>query len=377
MNIVIVGPAYPYRGGIADFSERLAHEFLHEGHSVRLVTFTLQYPSFLFPGTTQYAEGPAPTDLTITRSLNSVNPISWLRTARSIRAAQPDVVIFAYWMAFMAPAYGFIASRLRRKGIRCVALVHNMLPHERTILDMLFAPYFVRRMDGFSTLSQSVCDDVRSLTKENKPVTLCPHPLYDNFGPAVSREEAIAHLGLDAGMRYILFFGLIRDYKGLDLLMEAFADVRLQARNIRLLVAGEFYSGEERYLELERTLGLQGRIVWTRRFIPSDEVRHYFAAADIVAQPYRTATQSGVTQIAYHFGRPMLVTNVGGLAEIVPDGRVGYVVAPQAQAIADALVDFLDAGREPSFTAATQVEKAKYTWSNMTRALLTAAQIEQ
>lgn len=368
-KIILIGPAYPYRGGIADFSERLAHEFQQEGDEVELVTFTLQYPSFLFPGKTQYSTDEAPRDLAISRRISSVNPVSWLRTARYICGRQPDLVIFAYWMAFMAPAFGFIASRLHRKGIRCVGLMHNMVPHEQSILDKLFAPYFVRQMDGFSALSRSVLADIDRFDKKGKPKTFCPHPLYDNFGPQVTREEAVGHLSLDEATRYILFFGLIRDYKGLDLLMEAFAASGLAKQNVRLLVAGEFYSGEERYMALEQSLGLQGAIVWDKRFIPNDEVKHYFAAADIVAQPYRTATQSGVTQIAYHFERPMLVTNVGGLAEIVPDGKAGYVVAPEKEAIADALNDFFANHREATFTKGTRSEKCKYAWSNMTKAL--------
>lgn len=368
MHIILIGPAYPYRGGIAAFNERLAREFMREGHQVELFTFTLQYPSFLFPGTTQYSEDPAPKDLTITRSLSSVNPLSWGKTARLIRQRQPDLVVFAYWMAFMAPCYTTIARCLRHKHIRTVGLVHNMIPHEPNLLDKLFAPRFVASMDAFAALSQSVVDDIARLDHHDKPKAFCPHPLYDNFGTPVSREEALQHLGLEADHPYVLFFGLIRDYKGLDLLMEAFADTRL--KDVRLIVAGECYGSPAKYDELEQRLALSNRIVWHRQFIANDEVKYYFAAASIVAQPYRSATQSGVTQIAYHFERPMLVTNVGGLAEIVPDGRVGRVVDPDASAIADALVDFFDNQRECPFTEGVRQEKTKYAWSNMTAAII-------
>ena len=368
MKIILVGPAYPYRGGIAAFNERLAQQFIREGHEVVLYTFTLQYPSFLFPGTTQYSTDPAPEGLTITRRISSVNPITWLRAARAMLQEKPDMVVFAYWMAFMAPCYTVIARRLHHdRHVRTVGLIHNMVPHEPTLLDQLFAPRFVARMDAFVALSHSVVDDIARLDRQSKPIALCPHPLYDNFGTPVSREEALSHLGLDATHRYVLFFGLIRDYKGLDLLMEAFADPRLA--DVRLIVAGECYGSAEKYEALEQRLALTDHIIWHRQFVPNDEVKHYFAAASIVAQPYRSATQSGVTQIAYHFERPMLVTNVGGLAEMVPDGRVGRVVSPDAPAIAEALVDFFATNREAAFTQGVHEEKAKYSWANMTAAI--------
>ena len=368
MKIILIGPAYPYRGGIAAFNERLAQQFGNEGHDVELFTFTLQYPSFLFPGTTQYSNDPAPENLTITRSISSVNPFTWVKSARAICRRKPDLVVFAYWMAFMAPCYSTMARHLHRHHIRTVGLIHNMIPHEPNLLDKLFAPRFVARMDAFVALSRSVVDDIHRLDRKNKPKTFCPHPLYDNFGTPVSREEALQHLGLDANHRYVLFFGLIRDYKGLDLLMEAFADARLA--DVRLIVAGECYGSPVKYDELEQHLQISDRIVWHRQFIANDDVKYYFAAASIVAQPYRSATQSGVTQIAYHFERPMLVTNVGGLAEIVPDGHVGRVVNPDAASIADALVDFFEADREAAFTQGVREEKTKYAWSNMTAALM-------
>lgn len=373
MNIILIGPAYPYRGGIANFNERLAQEFMHEGHQVELITFTLQYPKFLFPGTTQYSNDPAPKDLTITRCLSSVNPLTWSKTARHIRRCNPDVVVFAYWMAFMAPCYTAIAHSLHRHHIHTVGLIHNMIPHEPSLLDKLFAPRFVASMDAFAALSRSVVDDISRLDHHDKPKAFCPHPLYDNFGTSVSREEALNHLGLDVNRHYVLFFGLIRDYKGLDLLMEAFADTRLS--DIQLIVAGECYGSPTKYDDLEQRLHLNDHIIWHRQFIANDEVKHYFAAASIVAQPYRTATQSGVTQIAYHFERPMLVTNVGGLAEIVPDGKVGRVVNPDATSIADALADFFDNNREETFTEGVREEKVKYAWSNMTKIILEKEQL--
>lgn len=372
-RIIIVGPAYPYRGGIADFNERLAREFQREGHRVTTYTFTLQYPDFLFPGTTQYSTSAAPEDLHIVRKVNSVNPLNWLKVGREIRRQRPDMVMIRFWLPFLAPCLGTIARVIRRdKRIRVVGLLDNVIPHEHRIGDRVFARYMIRSLDGYVAMSESVLKDARSFD-ETLPYGLTPHPLYDNFGAKVSREEAIRELELDADTRYILFFGLIRDYKGLDLLLRAFADKRLRGKRVKLIVAGEFYSNAEMYERLENELELAEHIVWHKEFVPADKVRYFFAAADLVAQPYKTATQSGITQIAYHFERPMLVTNVGGLAEIVPHGKVGYVVEPDAKDIAEALVDFVDNHTEADFCEGILEEKAKYAWSNMTQALYDVA----
>lgn len=368
-RIIIVGPAYPYRGGIADFNERLAREFQREGHEVTIYTFTLQYPGFLFPGKTQYSTSPAPEDLTIVRKVHSVNPFNWIKVGREIRRQHPDLVMVRFWLPFMAPCLGTIARIIRGdKRIQVVSLLDNVVPHEHRIGDKMFARYMIKSVGGYVAMSESVLADAKYFD-DTKPFALTPHPLYDNFGEKVSREEAIAHIGLDADTRYVLFFGLIRDYKGLDLLLRAFADERLRGKKTKLIVAGEFYSNAEYYEKLEQELGVAEHIVWYKEFVPADQVRYFFAAADLVAQPYKTATQSGITQIAYHFERPMLVTNVGGLAEIVPHGKVGYVVKPEASDIADALVDFVGNHSDTDFREGILEEKTKYAWSNMTAAL--------
>lgn len=374
MKIVILGTAWPYRGGLAVYNERMAREFAAEGDEVSIYTFTLQYPSFLFPGKTQYSTEPSPQDLRIVRSLNSVNPFSWQKTGRAIRALQPDILIIKFWLPFMAPCLGRVARIVKRGGrTRVVSILDNIIPHEHRPGDRLLSRYFSRSVDGFVAMSESVLEDLNRFDTV-KPRVFCRHPLYDNFGPKASRDEALEFLGLDPGQRYMLFFGLIRDYKGLDLLLKAYADSRFRKMNVRLIVAGEFYSGSEKYLEMEKQLGLEGMVVWKSDFVPDSEVRYCFGAADIVVQPYKSATQSGVTQIAYHFEKPMLVTDVGGLAEIVPDGRVGYVVRPDEHAIADALVDFFSNNRQNEFIEGILAEKKKYAWSNMTRSVRKAAE---
>jgi glycosyltransferase involved in cell wall biosynthesis len=369
MKIVIVGTAFPYRGGLAAFNERLAREYVKQGNEVEIITFTLQYPGFLFPGKSQYSTEIAPTDLKITRMINAIDPVSWLKVGRVIKKKAPDKVIFCYWMAFIAPCFGTIARIARSPKTKMVALIHNMIPHEPTILDKLFPRYFVKSMDGFVAMAESVVADINHFDTENKPKVVSPHPIYDHYGDALTKKEATIKLGLHEQKDYVLFFGYIRHYKGLDILLQAFADERLRQFPVRLIVAGEFYENPQLYLELIIKLKLDGLVELRTGFIPDNEVRNYFSVADLIAQPYRTATQSGVSQIAYHFEKPMLVTNVGGLSEIIPNGKVGYVVGVDPKEIADAMVDFFSNNRSEKMIANIKIEKKKFLWSRMTSAI--------
>ena len=369
MKVIIVGTAYPYRGGLSAFNERLAYEYLQRGDEVEIYTFTLQYPSFLFPGKTQYSDEPAPKGLTIHRRINSINPFNWLKTGREIARKRPDLLITKFWLPFMAPCLGTIERRVRRNGhTRIVSILDNIIPHEHRPGDRIFARYFVRSTDAFVAMSRSVLDDL-SLFDTKKPRRFCPHPLYDHYGDILPKEEARRMVGIDTDGRYVLFFGFIRSYKGLDLLLDAMADPRIAQRDIRLIVAGEFYGDPKPYMEQIERLGIADRIKLCTDFIPDSQVNRYFCAADLVAQPYKSATQSGVTQIAFHFEKPMLVTDVGGLAEIVPDGKIGYVVQPDAHQIADAIVRYYDEQREAPFTEAVRHEKQKYSWDKMVEAI--------
>ncbi len=338
---------------------------------MEMYTFTLQYPGFLFPGKTQFTNDPAPAGLTISRKINSCNPFNWIKVGNQIRNKKPDMVVFAYWMSFMAPCFGTIAKQIRKNHkTRCIGLIHNMIPHEPNVLDKYLPPSFVKQMDGFTTLSHAVIKDIDQFDKHNKPKSWAPHPIYDHYGELIDKIEARKQLGLSADGKYVLFFGFIRDYKGLDLLIDAFGDLRLQDMGVRLLVAGEFYGDPQPYLNRIRSLDISDIVILHNDYIPDNKVNLYFRACDIVAQPYKTATQSGVTQVAFHFECPMLVTNVGGLPEIVPDGKIGYVVNPDAQDIADALVRYYKENKEEEFTAGVREEKLKYGWDRMTAAVL-------
>lgn len=361
-KVIIVGPAFPLRGGIANFNEALCRAMGKAGKDSKIISFSLQYPNFLFPGKTQFDSGKGPQDIAIETRINSINPFTWWSVARKIKKEKPDYVIIRYWLPFMGPCLGTIA-RLVKWGtnIKVIAITDNVIPHEKRIGDSLFTKYFVRSCHGFVAMSQAVLDDLNVFTNSSNKAFL-PHPIYDIFGDKQERMSSLRHLNLDLDKKYILFFGFIRKYKGLDLLLEAMADERIKQLGIKLIVAGEFYEDPEPYKQLIENKGISDRVVLRTEYIESEEVKHYFSAANIVAQPYRTATQSGVTQIAYHFEKPMLVTNVGGLPEIVPNNKVGYVTAIDPVSVADAIVDYFSNNREELFTQNTIAEKKRFEW---------------
>jgi glycosyltransferase involved in cell wall biosynthesis len=362
-NVIIIGTAYPFRGGgMSTYNERLARAFQQRGDQVIIYTFSLQYPGFLFPGKTQFSTDSQPSDLNIKVAVNSINPFNWIKIGLEIKKLRADLVVIRYWMPFMAPSLGTLARIIRRnKHSKVVAITDNIIPHEKMPGGKLLSRYFVKSCDGFIAMSHAVLNDLNAFDKV-RPRLFSPHPLYDNFGTAVSKSVAKKHLGLDEGTQYILFFGFIRAYKGLDLLIKAFADKRFRKLPVKLLIAGEFYIDGKPYLELIDRLDLKDEIVLRTEFIENSEIVNYFCASDIVAQPYKDATQSGVTQIAYHFDKPMLTTNVGGLSEMVPDGKVGFVVAPDVNEISEALLRFFNENKEKEFSANAAIEKKRFSW---------------
>ncbi|MCD8187021.1 MAG: glycosyltransferase [Rikenellaceae bacterium] len=366
-SAIFVGTAHPYRGGLSFFNEMLARFFHWRGIRSKIFTFSLQYPSFLFPGKTQYSDSPMPTDLSIERCVNTVNPLNWLRVGRRIRKECPDALIIRYWLPLMAPCFGTLCRIARGNGhTRVLALLDNVIPHEHRLFDRLFTRYFVGGVDGFIYMSDQVKSDLEQFTT-TKPALFAPHPLFDVYGERLDREAACRKLELHPKLRYSLFFGYVRDYKGLDLLLEAWAWLKNRGElgDRRLLVAGEYYRNKEKYLALIRQNGLEEAVCIIDRFIPDQEVRYYFSASDLVIQPYKTATQSGVTQVAYHFEVPMIVTRVGGLSEIVPHGKVGYVVETDPQAIARAVEQFYSDNKAEEFRRNIAVEKKRFSWSSM------------
>lgn len=367
-KVIIIGPAYPLRGGLASFNQRLAEAFAEDNYECSIYSFSLQYPSFLFPGTTQYSSDPAPKKIIIKTVINSIDPLNWIRIGNRISNEKPDIILVRFWLPFMGPALGTLLRRVRKNNhTKIICLADNIIPHEKRPGDLMFTRYFINACDGFITMSEKVMMDLKQLEK-TKPVKLVSHPLYDNFGKGLSKIEAREKLGLDPKDKIILFFGFIRKYKGLDLLLSAMHDKRIKEANIKLLVAGEFYEDSKNYHEQISNLGIEKQLILRTDFIPDSEVKFYLCAADVVIQPYKSATQSGVTPLAYHFEKPMIVTNVGGLPALVPDGKVGLVVEPTPDSIASGILKFYQLG-EMQFISQLRNEKLKYSWSNMVTAI--------
>ncbi|HLO92129.1 MAG TPA: glycosyltransferase [Lentimicrobium sp.] len=363
-KVIIIGSAYPLRGGLSNFNERLADEFLKDGWDTELYTFSLQYPSFLFPGKTQYTTEKYTGKTPIKIKINSINPLNWIKVGNELRKLKPTLIIIKFWIPFMAPCFGSIARIVKRNHVtRIITIIDNIIPHESRIGDKLLAKYFAKSIDGFVTMSRKVLDDISQFDKV-KPRIFSPHPIYDNFGNSVSKEEALKLLNLDKAYNYILFFGFIRDYKGLDILLNAMDDVRIREKKIRLIVAGEFYTDSSPYFDLIKSRKIEDLIFMSNNFIPDSEVYKYFCASDIVVQPYKSATQSGVTQIAYNFNKPMIITRVGGLEEFVPNNEVGYVVNPDSHEVTDAILQFYENNKEKEFVHNVTLLKEKYSWNH-------------
>jgi len=366
LKIILVGPAHPIKGGIASFNESLCRALQSEGLDAQIISFSMQYPNFLFPGKTQYHSDAGPDDLKITTLINSIDPMSWRRVNALIESEKPDLVVVRYWIPFMAPCLASIAKSAR-KHAKVIAIADNIIPHEKRIGDQILTRYFVKHVDAFIAMSNSVVKDLKDFT--NRPSSFLPHPIYDVYGSKVPKVEALRKLGLDPNDKHILFFGFIRKYKGLDLLLEALGEDELKKIGVKLLIAGEFYDDRKYYDDLIVKYGIEDLVIMRTGFIPEEEVRNYFCAADMVTQPYRSATQSGITQIAYNFERPMLVTNTGGLPEIVPDGKVGFVVEPDARSISEAIGKFYNRNLEEKFAANAAVEKDRFTWKSFVEGL--------
>ncbi|MCX8020265.1 MAG: glycosyltransferase [Chitinophagaceae bacterium] len=373
-KVYIVGPGHPLRGGLASFNHRLALQFLQEGHDCHIISYSLQYPSFLFPGASQYTSAPPPEKIKIRPLIHSVNPLNWFSVGRRLKNEKPDIVLVRYWLPFFGPALGTILRRIRKnRHTAILALTDNVIPHEKRPGDTLFTRYFLNSCDGFITMSQKVTNDLRRFEKQ-KPAVMVPHPLYDNFGATIPQSEARKYLGLNDKETVFLFFGFIRNYKGLDLLLDAVALLKKKnlIHGMKFLIAGEFYENPQPYLEQIQSNGLQDDVVLKNQFIPDEEVKYYFSAADGVVQPYRRATQSGVTPLAYHFEAPMIVTDVGGLPDRVPHGKAGLVCKPEAESIADSLLKFKELGKH-YFLDSLREEKQKYSWSHLVQAVLNLA----
>lgn len=364
MNIVILGPAHPLRGGgMTTFNERMANALQDAGHKVIIYSFALQYPGFLFPGSTQFTTEPAPPGLTIRSAVNSINPANWITVGNELKKMKPDLIIVRYWLPLMGPSLGTILRRVKKnKHTKVICLADNMIPHEKRPGDTLFTRYFVKPIDAFITMSENVLSDLKRFSQ--KPAFLTEHPLYDNFGEKLPQQEARKELQLANDDFVLLFFGFIRKYKGLDILLEAMPEIIKNIPAVKLLIAGEFYGDSNSYDVYLKDKLISEHLSLHTSFIESSEVKKYFCAADVVVQPYRNATQSGVTPLAYHFEIPMIVTNVGGLPRLVPNDVSGLVAEPDASSIAQKVVEYYKKGME-HFMPGLKEQKKKYSWEKM------------
>ena len=361
--LVIIGPGWPLRGGLSAFDEQLARTFNEKQLQARIETFSLQYPSFLFPGTSQYTNEPAPKDINIHAGINSINPFNWMKMGLQLKRERPDLIIVRYWIPFLAPCLGMICRIAKsNKHTKVIAIVDNMVPHEKRMGDKMLTRYFAKSVDGFITMSNKVSEDVKQFS--TKPIVFSPHPIFNHFGEAISKEAARKVLSIGQDEKIILFFGYIRPYKGLDLLLNAMATNAIKDANIKLLIVGEFYEDAQPYHDSIKTLALEERLIIHSEFVPDNKVKNYVCAADFIIQPYKNATQSGVTPLAYYFEKPMLVTNVGALADSVPNGKVGEVVEPNADAIAKGIETLYNNGAA-YYADNIKEEKKKYSWSQM------------
>lgn len=359
---IFIGPAYPYRGGIAAFNENMASVFQNNGWECMMFTFTQQYPNFLFPGKNQLSTEDSPPNLTIKRGIYSTNPLNWIKITKEIVALQPDLLITQYWMPFMAPAFGTILRGVKKSlsNVFNVTIVHNFKAHESLIGEKQLGRYIGNRTDLMVSLSEKVASDIE-VNVPQVPVSTLFHPIYDHYGTQIKKEVAREELGLDPDVKYLLFFGLIREYKGLDILINALTLVQSNT-DYKLIIAGEFYENENKYSKLIEECKLEDKVIIRNEYISNEEVPRYFCASDLVVLPYRRATQSGVVPIAIHFDRPVIVTNVGGLSKTIRDHQIGLIAEPEAEDLAAKIDLFLE--NDQIFSDEFGLVKASLSWQS-------------
>lgn len=368
MKITIVSPAYPLRGGIAHFTGQLYKELIQD-HDVNVITFSRQYPSFLFPGKTQLEGKDKVQEIPTRVELDSINPLNWIKVGKQIKADTPDLVIFSFWLPFFGPSFGKIAREVKKhRNTKTLAICHNVIPHESKPGDKPFTKYFFKAVDYFVLLSEQVKEDLHSVKQDAKYKVLF-HPVYSSFGDPVDKNEAKNFLKIP-DEKTILFFGIIRDYKGLDTLLKAVGKLKEKIK-VNAIIAGEFYTDDRKYLDLINELDIKDSVYLFNNFIPSSEVKYFFSAADLVVLPYKSATQSGIVQIANNFYKPVVATKVGGLTEIVKEGETGYLVDKEApEQLAEAIVKFYENDNEQAFSENVKRELDKYSWEKFVEGIM-------
>ena len=361
MQIALISVAPPYRGGISKQTSILV-ENLSKNHSVDVINYSRQYPDFLFPGKTQYLDDKLENDNS-SRMIDSINPLTWFSTGNKLAKKNYDLVIFRFWNPFFAPALGVISGIIKKKSsyTKLMSLCDNILPHEKTPFAYFLTTYLFDKLDGHIVQSSQTENELQEVV-ENPVYEKRFHPIYTNFPKKIDKITARKKLGLSA-KNIILYFGIIRDYKGFDILLNAIAELKDSGLDFHLLAGGECYGSDEKYTQLISNLGISDYITWHNKYIPDSEVSNYFSAADVVALPYRTASQSGVTQIAYSYDLPVIVTKVGGLPEIVDEGQSGFTIEPENPTeLANILEKNLKAGTFLEMATYIKKFKQKFSW---------------
>ena len=367
MKIIIVSAAFPYRGGIAHFTQMLYNELI-KNHEVSVVTFSRQYPKLFFPGKTQYEptllkDAPDSEEL-----LDSINPFNWNSVGKTVKNKNADLVIFNFWMPFFGPCFGTAARRIKKnKRTKILIIAHNVISHDAKIGDRMLTKYFFNAADYFITMSKSVQKDLQKF-KPNAKQKLLFHPIYSNFGTSIKKNDAVEFLKL-SDKPTLLFFGFIRKYKGVDILLKT-VELLKEKLDLQLIIAGEFYDNKQKYLDLIDLLNIGKQVRIFSDFIPNSEVKYYFSVCDVVVLPYREATQSGIFQIANNFEKPIIVTDVGGLGEEIEQGKTGFVVEKNnPQILADAIFKYFKENKIEEFSLNVKRKKEKYSWTNFVKGI--------
>ncbi len=386
MRIAYLSTFYPFRGGIAQFNASLFRE-LEKRHEVAAFTFTRQYPDLLFPGTTQYVTSSDRVDrIDAAQVLDTINPFSYFKTARAIQSFAPDLLVMKFWMPFFAPSLGTVAGRLRKRGTRVITILDNLIPHEKRLGDLALIRYFLRRNDGFIAMSKTVERDLKLFLPEvekrsadilsagetpalrESRYVLKPHPIYDHFGDAMASAEARDKLGLPRDKHLVLFFGFIRDYKGLDTLIRATAHL---SNDYCVVIAGEMYGDFAKYDGLIEQVQVRQRCKLFIRYIDDTEVPAFFSAADVCVLPYKSATQSGIVQIAFNFNLPVIATDVGGLAEMVEENVTGLILrSHEPKDLADLIQKYFEQNLRETFSQNIAQRRHAYSWAGFAEAVL-------
>lgn len=368
MKIIIIGPAYPYRGGIAHYTGLLYKSLLKRNHNVRIFNFKRLYPKFLFPGKTQFETSSDAEKIESERIIDSINPLNWLITGIKIAKEKPDLVIFKYWLPFFAPCFAFISAIIKIfSSAKIIFFCHNIIPHEKFPLGNFLTKFVFSFPDHFIVQSNAVENDlIKIKPKANYKKVF--HPIYEIFGKAIDKNEARKILGIKPDEKVLLFFGYIRAYKGLDILLRAMKFV-LSKFPVKLLIVGEFYENPQKYYKIVEEEGIIDFVIFKSEYVQNEDVKIYFSASNLVVLPYLSATQSGIVQIAYNFNKPVIATNVGGLPEVVRDGITGFTVEPSPEKLAQAIVKFFNENLESIFSKNIEEEKKKFSWENLVRAI--------